>query len=430
MNLRPLTPFLLLCAPVSAQDLVFEVDAGLSSSAIVSDVAIAMPSTVIGDYDATTNPGGTRTLPGIFGGGTNEAIPMGLTPAMRTSFNGSSSGSFGMALDTTLLSVLVQDLELDLLDGGTADADLILTLLYATFRTFEPDSLYPGGIPIDLPLGTSTISELILVQTDGGAPGVLVPGAGAGEYDFTAAVPVNLSFVIDFQGQLTPVGPLPLVLPLAGTVVLTGSTATTSFDFAVIDQQTVPDPVPDFAIDDAPMDLPTVLPPGGTAHLLLDATISSLDTYTDVTVLVVANGAPACGFTSYCPATPNSSGQPAMFLITGSADVADADLTFDVVDLPTDQFGMFFMSQSQTFVPLFAGGQGNLCVGGPQIRFMQNIVNSGAGGAVSFSPDFANLPQGTVFEAGSTWNFQLWFRDNNPTQTTNTSNGVEVSFCP
>ena len=46
----------------------------------------------------------------------------------------------------------------------------------------------------------------------------------------------------------------------------------------------------------------------------------------------------------------------------------------------------------------------------------------------SFSPDLGDLPQGTVVSAGETWNFQLWYRDVNPTQTSNTSNGLAVTF--
>jgi hypothetical protein len=430
MILRPVVPLLLCCAPLSAQDFDFEIDAGLSSSSLTSEVAIAMPSTVIGDYDAIDNPGGTRTLPGLFGAGTNEAIPMDLTLTARSLFDGSSSGDFGMTVDTTLLILLVHDLEFDVLGGSSADTNLIVTLLYNHFRTFQPDSLYLGGIPFDVPIGTSTISDLTLVQANASAPGVLVPGATAGEYDFAAAVLVDLSFVIDFQGQETPVGPLSMTLPIRGALVLEANAATASFGFAVTDQQTIPDPVPGFAIDDAPLDLPTILPPGQIAHLLLDATISSLDTITDISVAVVANGTPGCGFDSYCPANVNSSGSPATLSVSGSTDVTAADLTFDCVDLPSNQFGMFLMSRTQDFVPLFGGSQGNLCLGAPRIRFGKDILNSGPAGAVQFSPDFANLPQGTVFEAGSTWNFQFWFRDRNPMATSNTSNGVEVVFCP
>ena len=79
-------------------------------------------------------------------------------------------------------------------------------------------------------------------------------------------------------------------------------------------------------------------------------------------------------------------------------------------------------------VPLFGGGQGNLCLSGPIIRFDKFVLNSGSGGAVTFSPDLTNLPQGTVISPGETWNFQHWTRDVNPTQTSNTSNGLEIQF--
>lgn len=131
---------------------------------------------------------------------------------------------------------------------------------------------------------------------------------------------------------------------------------------------------------------------------------------------------------SYCDSNPNSSGSTAALTASGSAEIAQNDITFDAESLPVSQFGYFLMSATKGFVPFFGGSQGNLCLGGQIIRFDQFVLSSGGMGAVTFSPDLLNLPQGIVLSPGETWNFQYWTRDLNPMQTSNTSNGIEIQF--
>lgn len=139
---------------------------------------------------------------------------------------------------------------------------------------------------------------------------------------------------------------------------------------------------------------------------------------------------PAGDFPGYCSANTNSTGVEAKLAALGSPHVADEALSFTVTDLPDNTFGYFLMSQSTTFVPLFGGSQGNLCVGSPQVRFSKDVLNSGGVGTVTFDVDFADLPQGLQFQPNDVWNFQYWYRDVNPTPTSNTTAGVTVAFCP
>ena len=139
---------------------------------------------------------------------------------------------------------------------------------------------------------------------------------------------------------------------------------------------------------------------------------------------------PACrsiGFT-FCSSNPNSTGVVAPIAATGDDHVANNDVNLAVYDLPQNQFGYFLMSASSGFVPLFGGSQGNLCLGPPQIRFSQFVLNSGATGRVDFALDLTDLPQGTVFQPGETWHFQYWYRDSNPGPTSNTSDGLAIDF--
>ena len=91
--------------------------------------------------------------------------------------------------------------------------------------------------------------------------------------------------------------------------------------------------------------------------------------------------------------------------------------------LRTVQWGYYLFSSAQGCVPFFGGSQGILCLGAPIIRFDGFPLHSGPTGVMNFTPDLSNLPQGQVFEHGSTWNFQLCFRDGT---TSNTSNGIEI----
>jgi len=139
---------------------------------------------------------------------------------------------------------------------------------------------------------------------------------------------------------------------------------------------------------------------------------------------------PECSWDNYCSATTNSTGAAASLSVSGSLSLADNSLQLDVVNAPTDRFGYFLMSETRVFVPLFGGSQGNLCLGSPLIRFAANPLDSGPSGEYHFSPDFNALPNQAMFQAGEVWNFQCWFRDQNPGNTSNTTNGASVLICP
>lgn len=161
-------------------------------------------------------------------------------------------------------------------------------------------------------------------------------------------------------------------------------------------------------------------PTSGTAsvELFLPGTPTSLD----AEVIV-----PAPVFPGYCSANPNSTGQAATIAATGSSRVEDNDLVLSATQLPQSQFGYFLMSQSTDFVPGFGGSDGILCLGGPQIRFSKDVLNSGSQGEMSLVVDNQDLPSGANFLPGDTWFFQLWYRDVG--NTSNTSAGVQVDFC-
>lgn len=433
-SLTRFLPLSLLALPltmgsVHAQTFDFTLNGTSSTTQFDSNLGLNLPGTVIGDFDAATNPGGTTTIPGLFGGGGNNLIDLNLGLGVDVDFAGVPDGAFSMDVATEALSVGVSGLQLDLLGGATLDAPLNISLLYDTFRTTNPGALFVGGFPISLPLGNSTISDLTIEQNGDSLLGILVPGAISGEYTFTVLVPVELSLTVDVLGNSTPVGPLPLALPLVGDLVLGGGGASVTIGFDQSASQSIPDPLGGFELENIPFPLPTILPPGDVANLLLTASIGSIDLGVDLSAMLVADGVEPCGFSNFCSANVHSAGVAAAIDISGSASVADGDLTLHSTNLPVNVWGYYLMSPMEGSGPLGNGSEGFLCLGLPCYRLRNTTSNSGSLGEIESSLDFGSLPEGQIFTAGSTWNFQLWFRDKNPGPTSNTTPGASVTFC-
>ena len=79
------------------------------------------------------------------------------------------------------------------------------------------------------------------------------------------------------------------------------------------------------------------------------------------------------------------------------------------------------------------GSQGNLCLIGQIGRFVApgQVQSSGAPRRIQLQLDLTNLPIGAGQAAvapGETWNFTLWYRDENPGPTSNFTDAVGVTF--
>jgi len=135
---------------------------------------------------------------------------------------------------------------------------------------------------------------------------------------------------------------------------------------------------------------------------------------------------------AYCaPAVANSTGLPASIAAIGSPVAASNNLRLLANGLPQNSFGYFLNSTTQANSPGPGGSQGTLCLGGAVGRFSQQVQNSGTSGSFSILANLAAMPQpnGPVAVlAGQTWNFQVWYRDANPTVTSNFTSAVSVTF--
>ncbi|MEM9380450.1 MAG: hypothetical protein AAGB93_10925 [Planctomycetota bacterium] len=134
----------------------------------------------------------------------------------------------------------------------------------------------------------------------------------------------------------------------------------------------------------------------------------------------------------YCSApAPNSTGVGATMDPFGSREVAANDLTIEVSDLPTNSFGFLVTSRTQGNTANPGGSQGTLCLGGAIGRLLGSLQSSGSAGRFSFSVDLTEMPTPTGVVpvlAGERWNFQTWYRDANPSATSNFSSAYSIRF--
>ncbi|MEZ6014935.1 MAG: hypothetical protein R3F49_07475 [Planctomycetota bacterium] len=136
----------------------------------------------------------------------------------------------------------------------------------------------------------------------------------------------------------------------------------------------------------------------------------------------------------YCtPAISNSTGQSAVLTAMGSNVVQVNDVTLVASSLPANSLGLFLTSRDQGNVFPVSHSQGRLCVGGLIGRYIGpgQVKSSGAAGMFSLALDLTNMAHPfspVTAQPGHTWYFQAWFRDANPSATSNFTDAVGVTF--
>ncbi|MFT4543406.1 MAG: serine protease AprX [Planctomycetota bacterium] len=139
--------------------------------------------------------------------------------------------------------------------------------------------------------------------------------------------------------------------------------------------------------------------------------------------LVVSGVAPCASPINYCAATLNSAGSAAMMGFAGSQSILAGDFTLETHSLPAGTSGLFYFGASPANVPL---GNGFRCVGGQLFR-LPVVFSDGVGFA---SLDLFSAGSALVIDAGTTWNFQFWYRDPAAGGSYfNLSDGLSVEFC-
>ncbi len=158
------------------------------------------------------------------------------------------------------------------------------------------------------------------------------------------------------------------------------------------------------------------------------AKFESGDTAGNTDVVVTDVGADGPAPVHYCTSTENSHtvGNGAMIGYQGSASVGNNDLILCSTQAPSGQFGIFYYGGSRISLPF---GNGFRCAGGGITRLP--VVTTGASGYVTYTLDNTVAPHSTKIVAGSSWNFQFWFRDPPAGGAEfNLSHGLGISFGP
>ncbi|HIG85930.1 MAG TPA: hypothetical protein EYQ25_02700 [Planctomycetes bacterium] len=135
----------------------------------------------------------------------------------------------------------------------------------------------------------------------------------------------------------------------------------------------------------------------------------------------------SCATEVYCIGAPNSTGVGASIGHTGSISLATNNLVLEVQDAPINQFALFFQGQGRAQTAL---GHGWLCMASSFARY--GVIQTDSTGSASHALDLTQPPlPGVQIQPGSTWGFQLWYRD--PAMGppgSNLSDALEITFCP
>jgi len=264
-------------APLSglalAQPYQFNVNPVTSSMSANLGASADFSGTLIGDYNAVTNPAGTRTV-NVF---TRPAPPANVsktisgTGSASGAATGKPAGAFRLNVGPGASSVTLTGLQANVVGGVTPPTfPVTATVTYQSFNTAAPDYTYLFLVPLQVPLGTASLTAMNIAQT---AP-VTVPlvASGGTSYTFSMMVPADVTPVIDFGGSPSSATTNRLV-PATGSITISGPAATASLTLDLNQSETIEDDQP--APPNQPFDL--TAPPGGTAgpaHLLLSLTIT------------------------------------------------------------------------------------------------------------------------------------------------------------
>ena len=125
-----------------------------SSIDLSGSVGLAFEGALIGNYDEEANPQGTLTRPGLFGGSGNQPISTSLSFAIGFDDQSLPEGQILFVLKGETLQLSSIEAALP-----SASVNLGLELLFETFRSIAPDSLFFGGIPLPLEIGAVDLTN-------------------------------------------------------------------------------------------------------------------------------------------------------------------------------------------------------------------------------------------------------------------------------
>jgi hypothetical protein len=134
---------------------------------------------------------------------------------------------------------------------------------------------------------------------------------------------------------------------------------------------------------------------------------------------------------NYCIAAQNSTGSPAPMSASGSSRLSQNDLVLAAGPVAQSQLGLFYYGPEQILFPF---GDGFRCVGAGVLGTFRLYppVAADATGTLLCPVDSTSPPSAAgTLNAGSTWNFQTWYRDPDAGGAGfNLSDGFSIYFLP
>jgi hypothetical protein len=253
-----------------------------------TDLSLPLAGTWIGNYDAVNNPTGTKTIPGLFGGSGNNPIPFSGTLKPRlTITDAHPAGTFGLSIDPSAGTAAISGLSIDILNGQPGTIANTIVLSFSTFRTQQPSSTFFGISNVSIPVSNDAITAATLAQSADAVGTAIADGLGG----WTVAVLVP----VDITVSGTALG-APFDQVFAGAFALSGSASSSKGGIALSLQAEANEtgavaPAPPLVA--VPFALPTILPAGSTANLLMNATFSEGSVTSSLTTTIVATGVSA-----------------------------------------------------------------------------------------------------------------------------------------
>ncbi|MDA1008206.1 MAG: dockerin type I repeat-containing protein [Planctomycetota bacterium] len=274
-----------IAAPATAVDTLFTFVQGSSVTSTMTSTTPVV-GTMIGNYDATLNPTGTKTLPGLFGGSVNTAIGYTSSLVMDITMDGPIVGSFHVVDGP--IGASIEGLAFEITGKPPGTVGVTMNFLYSTFHTVNPSSFYPGGFVIPIPVANGSVDSASALQSNP-APALIIPNVD-GTFAFSSVVPVLYTVTATVPGVPPDFAPFPGVVTISGTLELTPSgprltSVTTGTESSVI-------PAPAQGIVDQPLEMPTFPASANTAHLLISGQPGETTLTVSGTTSLVATGVP------------------------------------------------------------------------------------------------------------------------------------------
>ncbi len=358
------------------------------------------------------------------------------------------TGPFRLSIDPGIDLPLAAPTMLELSLGASNNlGDIQLDVgYYLSVTAMRSDGTPIEGADIDA-VDSATGTELLTSDDDTNAAGVASFVVPAGTFDLevcaqtaTRLVPQIINSVVvtgtanagsvtlpagahlfgsvrNAAGTLVPDIDLDLFLPGTVTKVITCDDDT---DLMGQYRTTVPFGTYDVLFEDVRSDCPESV-------LVSNVTISA-----DTSLNANMTG-PGLGCRYCMPGVANGSGRAALMDASGSASVAQNDVTLIARDLPANVFGFFLLSRNQGSVAQPGNSSGILCLSGSVGRYNgpNQIGQSGSAGIISVPIDLTNTPTPLGFISilpGETWNFQAWYRDFTAAGSSNFTTGLTIAF--